>query len=213
LVGQPQHPSCTQHKPTTNHTNTTHTTVIAAIHARAEKFDPRTERIFGYLQVFSAIAVIFAHGAGEVGFMAGPLSAIYDIYQTGVLNKSVQAQIWCVVISAASLVVGLATYGYNVTRAMGVALSKLTPSRGFACELATALVILVASQLGLPTSSSMCITGAIVGVGLLEGWRAGVNWGQFGKQVLCFVCLSLRVAFALCLRCLSVFLSNKIPQR
>lgn len=48
--------------------------------------------------------------------MAGPLSAIYDVYMNGNLNKSVQSQIWCVVLSAASLVIGLATYGYNVTR-------------------------------------------------------------------------------------------------
>lgn len=156
--------------------------MIAAMHAHAEKFDPKTEMIFGYLQVFSAIAVIFAHGAGEVGFMAGPLSAIYDIYMNGTLSKNVQSQVWCVVLSAASLVIGLATYGYNVTQAMGTMMAKLSPSRGFAAELSTALVILVASQLGLPTSSSQCITGGIVGVGLLEGMSKGVNWRQFGKQ-------------------------------
>ncbi|GBF87500.1 sodium phosphate symporter [Raphidocelis subcapitata] len=161
--------------------------MIAAIHAHAEKFDPKTEMIFGYLQVFSAIAVIFAHGAGEVGFMAGPLSAIYDIYMNGRLSKAVQSQIWCVALSAASLVIGLATYGYNVTRAMGISLAKLSPSRGFAAELSTALVILVASQLGLPTSSSQCITGGIVGVGLLEGAAKGVNWRQFGKQFASWV--------------------------
>ena len=82
--------------------------VVAAMHANAEQFDPATEQVFGYLQVFSAIAVIFAHGAGEVGFMAGPLSAIYDIYQTGNLSKSVSPPIWCILLSAISLVVGLA---------------------------------------------------------------------------------------------------------
>jgi sodium-dependent phosphate transporter len=137
--------------------------------------------------VFSAICVIFAHGAGEVGFMAGPLSAIYDIYMTGVLHKSVQSQLWCVMLGAASLVIGLATYGYNVTRSMGTMMAKLTPSRGFAAELATALVILVASQLGLPTSSSQCITGGIVGVGLMEGVMAGVNWKHFAKQFASWV--------------------------
>jgi sodium-dependent phosphate transporter len=94
----------------------------------------------------------------------------------------VQSQIWCVVLSAFSLVVGLATYGYNVTRAMGTMMAKLSPSRGFAAELSTALVILIASQLGLPTSSSQCITGGIVGVGLCEGVAKGVNWRHFGKQ-------------------------------
>lgn len=160
---------------------------VAAIHAHAEKFDPATERVFGYLQVFSAIAVIFAHGAGEVGFMAGPLGAIYDVYQTGNLNAKIQPEIWCVALGAASLVIGLGTYGYNVMRAMGTQLSMLTPSRGFCAELSTALVILVASQLGLPTSSSQCITGGIVGVGLVEGARRGVNWKQFGIQFASWV--------------------------
>lgn len=160
---------------------------INALHARAEKFDASAEHAFGYLQVFSAICVVFSHGAGEVGFMTGPLTAIYDIYLNGTLSKSLQPQIWCLLIGAISLVVGLATYGYNVTRAMGVQMAKLSPSRGFAAELATSLVILVASQLGLPTSSSQCITGGIVGVGLCEGIARGVNWKHFGKQFASWV--------------------------
>jgi sodium-dependent phosphate transporter len=95
--------------------------------------------------------------------------------------------VWVILIGACGLVVGLATYGYNVTRAMGVQLAKLTPTRGFAAELATALVIMIAAQYGLPQSSSQCVTGAIVGVGLLEGTE-GVNWKQFGRQFLSWVC-------------------------
>lgn len=138
------------------------------------------------VQVFSAICVIFAHGAGEVGYMAGPLASIWDVYQHGKLNKSVSPPVWIVLIGAVGLVVGLATYGYNVTRAMGVQLAKLTPTRGFAAELATALVIMIAAQYGLPQSSSQCVTGAIVGVGLLEGTE-GVNWKQFAKQFASWV--------------------------
>jgi sodium-dependent phosphate transporter len=159
---------------------------VNAIHERAEVFEPRVEYAFSYLQVFSAICVIFAHGAGEVGYMAGPLAAIWDVYNKGVLTKSVSPPVWVVLIGACGLVVGLATYGYNVTRAMGVSLAKLTPTRGFAAELATALVIMIAAQYGLPQSSSQCVTGAIVGVGLLEGTE-GVNWKQFGKQFLSWV--------------------------
>eukprot|EP00879_Flechtneria_rotunda_P006676 GHRR01007016.1.p1 GENE.GHRR01007016.1~~GHRR01007016.1.p1 ORF type:complete len:614 (+),score=157.23 GHRR01007016.1:344-2185(+) len=160
---------------------------ISALHARAEKFDERAEHIFGYLQVFSAICVVFSHGAGEVGFATGPLSAIYQVYSSGTLSKNVQPPIWTVLIGALSLVIGLATYGYNVTRTMGVAMAKLSPSRGFAAELSTALIILIASQLGLPTSSSQCITGGVVGVGLLEGVSSGVNWKLFAKQFASWV--------------------------
>jgi phosphate/sulfate permease len=138
--------------------------LVHALHARAEKFDPRVEVVFSYLQVFSAIAVIFAHGAGEVGYMAGPLNEIYDIVKTGQISvESFKPRIWVLVISATSLVIGLATYGYNVMQAMGTMMCKLSPSRGFAAELATAMTIMVASQYGLPTSSSQCITGGIMG--------------------------------------------------
>eukprot|EP00953_Heterococcus_sp_UTEX-ZZ885_P021129 11798-Heterococcus_DN1.PRE.1 len=89
---------------------------------------------------------------------------------------------WTIVISAFSLVFGLATYGYNVMQAMGTMMCKLSPSRGFAAELATAMVIMIAAQYGLPTSSSQCVTGGILGVGLLEGTK-GVNWMYFLKQM------------------------------
>jgi phosphate/sulfate permease len=139
-------------------------TLVHAMHARAEKFDPRVEVVFSYLQVFSAIAVIFAHGAGEVGYMAGPLNQIYDVVKTGhVSDESFKPKVWVLIISATSLVLGLATYGYNVMQAMGTMMCKLSPSRGFAAELATAMVIMIAAQFGLPTSSSQCITGGIMG--------------------------------------------------
>jgi len=148
---------------------------IEDMHNRAEKFDPSTEKVFGYLQVFSATCVMFAHGAGEVGYMAGPFATIYDVYNTGVLAKKVDAPFWIVVICAGSLVFGLATYGKNVVKAVGRELAKITPSRGFAAEVSTAMVIMVAAQYGLPTSSSQCITGGIVGIGIVEG-TGGVNW-------------------------------------
>jgi phosphate/sulfate permease len=158
---------CTPHHTGTNydiHAIVETDPIVAALHARAEKFDPRIEVVFSYLQVFSAIAVIFAHGAGEVGYMAGPLNQIYDVVKTGkVSDKSFEPLIWVILISAFSLVLGLATYGYNVMQAMGTMMCKLSPSRGFAAELATAMVIMVAAQYGLPTSSSQCITGGILG--------------------------------------------------
>ena len=151
---------------------------VQALQDRAEVFDSKTERVFGVLQVFSAICVMFAHGAGEVGYMAGPLATIWVVNQTGKLPKTVEAPIWVLVISAFSLVAGLATYGKTMTKAVGTEFCKLTPARGFAAELSTAVVIMVASQYGLPTSSSQCITGGIVGIGLCEG-ASGVNWKYF----------------------------------
>ena len=67
-------------------------------------------------QVFSACCVIFAHGAGEVGYMAGPLTTVWEVYKNGFLSKSANPPIWIILIGAIGLVVGLATYGYKVTR-------------------------------------------------------------------------------------------------
>ena len=119
---------------------------VGAIHESAEVFEPRVEYAFMYLQVFSAICVIFAHGAGEVGYAAGPMSTILHVYREGKLSKGQVPSLWVIFFGAVALVVGLATYGYHTMRAMGVKLAKLTPTRGFAAELATALTVTVASQ-------------------------------------------------------------------
>lgn len=160
--------------------------LVSEIHANAEIFDQPAEYVFSYLQVFSAICVIFSHGAGEVGYMAGPLAAIWEYNQTGTVAKKLIPPIWVILIGAFGLIFGLSLYGQRVTRAMAIKLSKLSPTRGFAAELATAMVIMVASQYGLPTSSSQCITGGIIGVGLLEGVN-GVNWRFFFAQVSSWV--------------------------
>ena len=153
---------------------------VLEMHSRAEHFDRKTESVFGVLQVFSACCVMFAHGAGEVGYMAGPLATIVEINKSESLPKSVEAPIWVIFLSAISLVIGLATYGQRITRAMGKEMAVITPARGFSAELATAVVIMVAAQYGLPTSSSQCITGGILGIGLVEGVN-GVNWALFSK--------------------------------
>jgi solute carrier family 20 (sodium-dependent phosphate transporter) len=144
------------------------------------------------VQVFSAICVMFAHGANDSGLAAGPLAGIYTVYKTGTLPKKVMPELWILFMVAFALVLGLATYGYNVTRAMGTRMAKLSPSRGFAAELSTAMVIMIASQYGMPTSTSQAITGGIVGVALCEG-AGGLNWRffavQFGSWVgTVFVC-------------------------
>ena len=70
---------------------------------------------------------------------------------------------------------------------MGKEIAKISAARGFAAELSTAIVIMIAAQYGLPTSSSQCITGGIVGIGIVEGVQKGVNWKQFGLQFMSWV--------------------------
>lgn len=73
-------------------------------------------------QVFSAICVVFAHGAGEVGYMAGPLGTIWAVYEEGKLPSKVNPPIWVILIGAIGLVIGLATYGANICRTVRCAI-------------------------------------------------------------------------------------------
>ena len=69
-------------------------------------------------------------------------------------------------IGACGIVLGLSTYGFRVMATIGREITELTPSRGFAAELAAALIIIIASKLALPVSTTNVLVGAIVGVGL-----------------------------------------------
>jgi len=66
-------------------------------------------------------------------------------------------------------VFGLATWGYRVMETVGKKITELTPSRGFAAELAAALTIVLASRLGIPVSTTHILVGAVLGVGVARG--------------------------------------------
>ena len=150
---------------------------VAAIHDNAEKFDPKTEAVFRYIQIFTAICDSFAHGANDVANAMGPFMGIYGIYKTGKASKKVDTDddgYWILFLGGVSISLGLLLYGYKIMRAIGVKLAVITPSRGFAIELGAAIVIIMGSYLGLPLSTTHCQVGATTGVALLEGGK-GIN--------------------------------------
>ena len=150
---------------------------VAAIHDNAEKFDPKTEAVFRYIQIFTAICDSFAHGANDVANAMGPFMGIYGIYHSGRVSKKVDTEddgYWILFLGGISISLGLLLYGYKIMRAIGVKLAVITPSRGFAIELGAAIVIIMGSYLGLPLSTTHCQVGATTGVALLEGGN-GIN--------------------------------------
>lgn len=128
------------------------------------------ERVFGILMVFTACAMAFAHGSNDVANAIGPLAAVYGIVTHGgsVLASS-PLPVWILGLGAAGIVIGLATYGYKVIATVGHNITQLTPSRGFAAQLATASTVVIASGFGLPISTTQTLVGAVLGVGFARG--------------------------------------------
>lgn len=87
------------------------------------------------------------------------------------------------VIGAIGIVIGLATLGYKIIMSIGIKLTKITPSRGFCIELSSAFVVLLASRLGMPVSTTHCQVGSTIGVAFKEGKR-GINWILFGRIIV-----------------------------
>lgn len=149
----------------------------------APEYDANAENMFSYLQVFTACLLSFGHGANDVANAIAPLSAVFLIYNTGEVSSKSPVQTWVLALGGAGIVVGLALYGYKLIIALGFQLTKLSPSRGFCIELCTSFVVVIASFIGIPISTTQCQVGGTVGAGLVSGGEH-VNFWFFLKCVL-----------------------------
>jgi PiT family inorganic phosphate transporter len=130
------------------------------------------ERVFGVLMIVTACGMAFAHGSNDVANAIGPLAAVITVAQTGAISAKSSVPLWVLVIGGGGIVVGLATFGRHVIATVGKKITQLTPSRGFAAELAAATTIVIASGTGIPISTTHTLVGAVLGVGLARGIEA-----------------------------------------
>ena len=127
------------------------------------------ERVFGVMMIFTACSMAFAHGSNDVANAVGPLAAVASIVLSGEISGQTAMPSWVLLLGAAGIVFGLATYGYRVMATVGSHITELTPSRGFSAELAAASVVVIASGTGMPVSTTHTLVGAVLGVGLARG--------------------------------------------
>ena len=155
--------------------------IVGALVIRRIQPDPKlekqqhfhtVERVFGVLMVITACGMAFAHGSNDVVNAIGPLAAVISVAQSGVIAAKSATPIWVLLLGGAGIVVGLATYGIRVIATVGEKITQLTPSRGFAAELAAATTIVIASGTGIPISTTHTLVGAVLGVGLARGIEA-----------------------------------------
>jgi PiT family inorganic phosphate transporter len=144
------------------------------------------ERVFAVLMVVTACSMAFAHGSNDVANAIGPLAAVVSVARSGVVGASAALPLWILVLGGTGIVIGLATYGVNVIATVGKKITELTPSRGFAAELAAATTIVIASGTGLPVSTTHTLVGAVLGVGIARGIEA-IDLGVVGRVFLSWV--------------------------
>ncbi|WP_417706942.1 inorganic phosphate transporter [Pseudomonas sp.] len=155
------------------------------------------EKVFAVLMIFTACAMAFAHGSNDVANAVGPLAAIVGVIQSGgeMVGAKAALPAWVLLLGAVGIVVGLATYGYKVIATIGKEITELTPSRGFAAELATATTVVGASAIGLPVSTTHTLVGAVLGVGIARGIGA-LNLSVIGRIFMSWL-ITLPVGAAL----------------
>ena len=118
--------------------------------------------------IFAAALLSFAHGANDVANAVGPLAAINDaIFSGGVATKA-SIPLWVMMIGALGISIGLALYGPKLIRTVGSEITELDKMRAFCVAMAASITVIIASQLGLPISSTHTAVGAIFGVGFLR---------------------------------------------
>jgi inorganic phosphate transporter, PiT family len=125
-------------------------------------------RLFTVPLMFAAALLSFAHGSNDVANAIGPLAAIYDSLIHAGIGSKAAVPLWILVLGALGLAVGLALYGPRLIRTVGSEITEIDPMRAYCIAMAAAVTVIIASQLGLPISTTHVALGAVFGVGFLR---------------------------------------------
>ncbi|MHC1605047.1 MAG: inorganic phosphate transporter [Candidatus Methanofastidiosia archaeon] len=144
-----------------------------------EKFK-QVEHVFAYLQIMTACSVAFAHGTNDVANAIGPLAAIFNTMEMGLIDPTSAVPVYILLLGGVGIVFGIATWGYRVIETVGKKITEITPSRGFCAEFGTTLTVLLCSKMGLPISTTQVLVGSVMGVGFARGITA-IDFGIIKK--------------------------------
>ena len=127
-------------------------------------------KLFTIPLIFAAALLSFAHGANDVANAIGPLAAINDAVVSGGISSKASIPFWVMAVGAIGIAIGLALYGPKLIRTVGSEITELDQIRAFSIAMAAAITVIIASQLGLPVSSTHIAIGGVFGVGFLREW-------------------------------------------
>jgi PiT family inorganic phosphate transporter len=152
--------------------------VKKTVFVRAAKLDNTRESVnllFTVPLIFAAALLSFAHGANDVANAIGPLAAINDAVLTGGISGKAGIPFWVMAVGALGISIGLALYGPKLIKTVGGEITELDQMRAFSVAMAASITVIIASQLGLPVSSTHIAIGGIFGVGFLREYLVSTN--------------------------------------
>ncbi|MGH2516575.1 MAG: inorganic phosphate transporter [Ktedonobacterales bacterium] len=146
----------------------------------------RVTDISSWLQRISAALVAFSHGSNDAQKTMGVITAALLAYEGAPVSAGFHVPIWVIVLSATAMGLGTSFGGWRIIQTMGMRTVKLRPLDGFAAEATSASIILAASSVGLPVSTTHVIAGSVMGVGARQRLSA-VRWGVAGDMVVAWI--------------------------
>jgi inorganic phosphate transporter, PiT family len=144
--------------------------LLRNIKGRSSQDYESVELLFRKLQVGTSCFVAFSHGANDVANAIGPVSAVLALSTGGDGFSALQVvPPYLLALGGMGIAFGAVTWGHRVMRTVGGRITSLTNTRGFSVDFGAATTVLLASNLGMPISTSHTVVGAVIGVGLARG--------------------------------------------
>ncbi len=156
--------------------------LIGGMASRLENTKRSVNSLFTVPLIFAAALLSFAHGANDVANAIGPLAAINDALTKGAISAKAAIPLWVMMVGALGIAIGLALYGPKLIRTVGSEITELDQIRAFCIALAAAITVIVATQLGLPVSSTHIAVGAVFGVGFLREFLKA-NYARMVEEI------------------------------
>lgn len=147
---------------------------------------PETGKLFSFLQILTAVFGSFAHGGNDVSNAIGPLVSLWLVGTQGKVFEKASTPIWILFYGGVGISIGLWVWGRRVIKTLGEDLTKITPSSGFCIEIGSALSVLIASNIGIPISTTHCKVGSVVFVGRFRS-RQNVDWKIFRNIIFAWL--------------------------
>ena len=172
-------------------------TFVFAKSLKRKDLGKSTFQMFSWMQVFTACGFAFSHGANDIANAIGPFAAIMDVLRTNSVAAQNAVPPIAMLTFGIALIVGLWFVGKEVIKTVGTSLAEMHPASGFTAELSAASVVMGASLMGLPVSSTHILVGAVLGIGLVN---RNANWKLMKPIGLAWV-ITLPAAAVLSVAC------------